>query len=161
MGHCLKAGCFFALAGLMVFGIRDIAYAEEVEPAGYHVYDVRETEASDSWYGIARGSYLQAGISKIAQGKPGYVLCDGYTLAHFNCDRVYLRIYLDESDNGTDGWGTVDYWTGVSYDDSYATTDIEPYKITKGEYYRVKGVHSVTQDGYTETTGTCTDALLF
>ena len=33
------------------------------------------------------------------------------------------------------------------------------YKITKGDYYRVKGVHSVFQGDITETTGTCTSAV--
>lgn len=161
MVHYLKAGCFFALTGMLLFGVKNTVQAEEVEPAGYHVYDVQDTEVSDTWYGIGRGNYLQAGISKLSHGKKGYALCDGYTMAHFDCDRVYLRIYLDESDNGTDGWGTLDYWTGIAYDGSVTTTESGPYKITEGKYYRVKGVHSVTQDGYTETNGTCTDALLF
>ena len=161
MVQYLKAGCVFALTGLLFFGIKNTAYAEEVTTAGYHVYDVQDTKVSDTWYGIGRGNYLQAGISELTHGKKGYALCDGYTLAHFDCDRVYLRIYLDESDNGTDGWGTVDYWTGIAYNDAVATMECDPYKITSGKYYRAKGVHSVTQDGYTETTGTCTDALLF
>ena len=33
------------------------------------------------------------------------------------------------------------------------------YKITKGDYYSVTGVHSVFQDDIVETTGTCTNAV--
>ena len=33
------------------------------------------------------------------------------------------------------------------------------YKITKGDYYSVKGAHSVFQDDIIETTTTCTDAI--
>jgi hypothetical protein len=40
-----------------------------------------------------------------------------------------------------------------------ATVSSGQYKITKKKYYRAKGAHSVTQDDYTESTTTCTDAL--
>ena len=148
-----------ALTGLLLSCNVLPVCAEEVTPAGYHVYDVKETEVSDTWYSIGRGVYLMSGIGKLAQGDSGYVLCDGYTMAKFDCDRVYLRIYLDESDNGEDGWHTLDYWTDVAENASVATTESGPYQITKDKYYRVKGAHSVTQDGYTEATTTCTDAL--
>lgn len=148
-----------ALSGLLLVGSSLTVCAEEVTPAGYHVYDVQESEASDTWYGISRGSYLQAGLTKVAEGSKSHVLCDGYTMAHFDCDRVFLRIYLDQSDNGEDKWHTLDYWTDIAENASVATTESGPYKVALDKYYRVKGVHSVTQDGYTETTTTCTDAL--
>ncbi len=60
---------------------------------------------------FARGDYLQAGIAKVKKGtQSGYARASGSTLAHFACDRLYVRIYLDESANGTDGWGTLNYW---------------------------------------------------
>ena len=33
--------------------------AEEVTPPGYHEYVTTEDEVIDTWYGIARGTYLQ------------------------------------------------------------------------------------------------------
>lgn len=160
-----KSGCALVFAGALLLGSSLAVCAEEVEPAGYHVYEVQEDEASDTWYGTARGAYLQAGTAKLTHGDPGYALCSGFTMAHKVCDRVYVRIYLDESDNGIDGWGTLDYWTGITYNDSTASARSGQYKITSGKYYSVKGIHSVTKgtgdDAFTETTTTCTNALLF
>ena len=80
-------------------------------------------------------------------------------MAHYDCDRLYVRVYLDESENGTDGWWTLNYWTANAYDNSVVTVSSGDYKITKGDYYSVTGVHSVFQDDIVETTGTCTDAI--
>ena len=148
-----------ALSGLLLLSGSLTVCAEEVTPAGYHVYDVKETEVSDTWYSSSRGAYLLAGLGKVAEGKTGYALCDGYTMAKFDCDRVYLRIYLDQSDNGEDMWHTLDYWTGIAEHASVATTESGQYKVARNKYYRVTGVHSVTQGEDTETTMTCTDAL--
>lgn len=150
-----------AVAGMLLCGSSLTAMAEEVEPAGYHVYDVQEDEATDTWYGTARGAYLHSGISKLKEdSSAGYVLCSGHTFAHRDCDRVYVRIYLDQSDTAASGsWGTIDYWTGEVFEDSLASAASGSYKVTKDQYYRVTGVHSVTEGETTETTGTCTDAL--
>lgn len=162
-----KAGSAFALAGVLFLSSSFMVCAEETEPAGYHVYETTEDEATDTWYGISRGAYLKAGIAKLKEGdSPKYAICGGHTLAHMECDRVYVRVYLDESDNGYDQWGTLDYWTGEAFDASMVSVTSEPYKITLGKYYRVKGIHSVTKDledsaNTTEATTTCTNALLF
>ncbi len=161
MNQVWKKMCALALAGVLLLGSNIPVCAEEVEPAGYHVYDVQNGEVSDTWYGIARGDYLRSGIAKLTHGNTGYAICSGTTFAHRSFDRVYVRIYLDKSDTGTGNWGTVDYWTGEAKNNSVATTQSGSYKITRDKYYSVKGVHSVTQGGKTETTGTCTNALYF
>lgn len=158
MGNWRYRGAL-ALSGLLLACSSLSVCAEEITPAGYHVYDVQESEVSDTWYGISRGRFLQAGLTKVAEGTTNHVVCDGYTMAHFDCDRVYLRIYLDQSDDGETMWHTLDYWTDIAENASVATTESGPYRITKNKYYRVTGVHSVTKGGDTETTGTCTDAL--
>ena len=150
------------LAGISVLtaGMSVPVSAEEIEPAGYHVYDVQEEEATDTWYGVSRGTYLRAGIAKVKKGSAsGYAVASGTTLAHRACDHLYVRVYLDESENGLDDWGTLNYWTGNSYNESVATVESGQYKVTKGHYYRTTGVHSVFQDDVIETTGTCTSAV--
>ena len=136
--------------------------AEEIEPAGYHVYEVEDNYASDTWYGIARGDYLRAGLTKIKEGSASkYAACSSTTFAHRACDRVYVRIYLDQSDNGTSGWWTVNYWTGENHNNSTAHVSVADYEITRDKYYSVKGSHSVTEGETTEVTTTCTNALYF
>lgn len=154
-------GILFA-AAVMCLGSSIPVHAEEVEPAGYHVYDVQDDEVSDTWYGIARGDYLNAGIVKILKDDKSHAVCSGHTLAHRTCDRVYVRIYLDKSDTAKSGtWGNVNYWTGTVNNGSMASASSGSYKITRKKYYRVQGVHSVTEEKLTETTMTCTDALYF
>lgn len=150
------------IMGMTLLGSCLSVSAEEVEPAGYHVYDIQEDQVSDSWYGIARGTYLQAAVTKIKKGSAAkYASCSGTTFAHRASDRVYVRIYLDQSNNGTDGWWTVNYWTGINYDNSTAYVSSVDYEITRDQYYRVKGAHSVTEGETVETTTTCTNALYF
>ena len=157
----LKTVGILVLAGTMMLGSSLCVFAEEVTPAGYHVYDVQEDEATDIWYGISRGTYLHSGISKLKEGDTGYAVCSGHTLAHTDCDRVYVRIYLDQSDNGTSGWGTIDYWTGETFNAGSASASSGSYQVDRDKFYSVTGVHSVTEGETTETTGTCTDAIHF
>lgn len=136
--------------------------AEETEPAGYHVYDIQEDQASDIWYGISRGTYLRAAVAKIVKGSAAkYATCSGTTFAHQDCDRVFVRVYLDQSNNGTDGWWTVNYWTGENHNSSMAHVSVADYEITRGKYYSAQGSHSVTEGDVTEVTTTCTNALYF
>ena len=103
--------------------------------------------------------YLTSHEQGASHAADGYARATGSTLAHYDCDHLYVRIYLDESENGTDGWWTLNYWTANAYNNSVATVSSGDYKITKGDYYRVKGAHSVFQDDIVETTTTCTDAV--
>lgn len=160
MGILKRAGTC-AFAGMLLCGSSLTAMAEEVEPAGYHVYDVQEGEVSDTWYGIARGAYLHSGISKLKEDSSvGHVACSGHTVAQRDCDRVYVRIYLDQSDTAASGtWGTIDYWTGEDFETALVSASSGVYKVDRDQYYRVTGAHSVTEGETTETTMTCTDAL--
>lgn len=160
MGRRMR-GIIFA-AAVMCLGSSLPVYAEEVEPAGYHVYDVQDDEVSDTWYGIARGDYLYAGIVKILKDDSSHAICSGHTLAHRTCDRVYVRIYLDKSDTAKSGtWGNVNYWTGTVNNATQASVGSGSYKVARKKYYRVQGAHSVTKGTLTEATNTCTDALYF
>lgn len=161
----LKRAAILAVAGILTLGssLSVLAAEEEVvEPAGYHVYDSAEDSETDTWYGIARGTYLKSGTSRLSKEDSTHALCTGHTDAYSSCDRVYVRIYLDKSDTGKSGtWGTVNYWTGTASNASYASVSSGSYSVTKNKYYRVKGAHSVTKNGTTEATDTCTNSLLF
>ena len=164
MKHAVRSAGTLLLMGTLMMGTGFAACAEEevVEPAGYHVYEDTEDSVSDTWYGIARGTYLKSGTSSISKKDSTHALCSGNTMAHSKCDRVYVRIYLDQSSTGKSGsWGTIDYWTGTATNASVATASSGSYKVTKNQYYRVTGAHSVTENGYTEATDTTTNSLKF
>lgn len=161
----LKRTALLAVMGILTLGSSLPAMAadeEVIEPAGYHVYDSTEDSETDTWYGIARGTYLKSGDSSITKKDSTHALCTGNTAAHIKADKVYVRVYLDKSDSGKSGtWGTVNYWTGRASNASLATVSSGSYSVTKNKYYRVKGAHSVTEGSTTEATDTCTDAILF
>ena len=121
----LKRAALLAVAGILTLGSSlPVMAAEEeiIEPAGYHVYDSTEDSETDTWYGIARGTYLKSGKSSLSKIDSTHASGTGETFAHKKCDRVYVRIYLDKSDTAAYGsWGTVNYWTGTATDASYAT----------------------------------------
>lgn len=161
----LKRAALLAVAGILTLGSSLPAMAadeEVIEPAGYHVYDSTEDSETDTWYGIARGTYLKSGESSITKVDSTHAISSGKTLAHIKADKVYVRVYLDKSDTAAYGsWGTVNYWTGTATDASYATVSSGSYKVTKNKYYRTTGAHSVTENGTTEATNTSTNAKLF
>lgn len=161
MKHAVRSAGTLLLMGTLMMGTGFAACAEEVvEPAGYHVYDTTDDSATDTWYGIARGTYLKSGASTITKKDSTHVACTGKTLAHSTCDRVYVRVYLDQSATGKSGsWGTVDYWTGIATNASVATASSGSYKVTKNQYYRATGAHSAKKGTTTESTDTTSDAI--
>ena len=163
MKHAVRSAGTLLLMGTLMMGTGFAACAEEVvEPAGYHVYENTDDSATDTWYGIARGTYLKAGVSSITKKDSTHALCTGSTTAHSKCDRVYVRIYLDQSATEKSGsWGTIDYWTGTAANATVAKASSGSYKVTKNQYYRVTGAHSATKGTTTEATDSCTDAILF
>ena len=164
MKHAVKSAGTLLLMGTLMMGTGFAVCAEEevVEPAGYHVYENTDDYASDTWYGIARGTYLKSGTCSLTKKDSTHAIAAGSTTAHSKCDKVYVRVYLDESSTGKSGsWGTVDYWTGTAYNATYATVTGDPYKITKNKYYRATGAHSATKGTTTEATDSTTSALLF
>ena len=163
MKHAVRSAGTLLLMGTLIMGTGFAVCAEEVvEPAGYHVYEDTADSVSDTWYGIARGTYLKSGHSALTKEDSTHAICTGKTLAHSTCDRVYVRIYLDQSSTGKSGtWGNVNYWTGVATNASVATVSSGSYKVTKNQYYSVSGAHSVTKGTTTESTDTTTNSLKF
>ena len=161
MKHAVRSAGTLLLMGTLMMGTGFAACAEEVvEPAGYHVYDTADDHSTDTWFGIARGTYLKSGASTITKKDSTHVICTGKTLAHSTCDRVYVRVYLDQSATGKSGsWGTVDYWTGTAQNAGTATDSSGSYKVTTNQYYRATGAHSVTEGSTTEATDTTTNSL--
>lgn len=130
--------------------------AEETEVPGYHVYTTTEDEAIDTWYGIARGKYLNGGTSGIVRAGKGKMSVSGTTNANSECDKVKVGVYLDESSNGGSSYGTI----GSYYFEETNTTSCHGSKadiaVTSGWHYRTRCAHSVTEGSTTETSTTQT-----
>lgn len=135
------------------------SYAEEIKAPGYHEYVTTEDEVIDTWYGIAKGTYLESGISGLNSAGKAKVNVSGTTNAYSVCDKVKVAVYLDESDDGGKSFGTI----GSYYFEEANTTSCYGSKsnisVTSGWWYCVRGVHSVTEGSTTETTNTHTASL--
>ena len=135
------------------------SHAEEVTPPGYHVYTTTEDEVIDTWYGIAKGTYLESGTVGLVEAGKGKVNVSGATDAHSVCDKVKVGVYLDESENGRTGYGTIGsyYYSESNTASCYGSES--NISVTSGWWYMVRGVHTVVEGSTTETTSTQTSGM--
>ena len=145
------------LTGVLCFAKAAIpVHAEEL--AGYHEKTTTETEATDTWYSVARGTYLGFGTVKIIDAGKGRVTISGSTNANSICDELKLTLYLDESSNNS-SYGTIATYRFSSTDDVSVSGVKDSIRVTSGYYYRNRGVHTVVEGSTRETTDTCTNAI--
>lgn len=145
----LLAGCFHVNA-----------YAEEtIYPKVIHSYTATEDFASDDWSTAQRGAYLLNGRSSISRTDSTHISISGNTNATQTCDKIRLTLYVEQSESYATGYYT--YKTYIySADNVYQLgKEISDIKVDRGYYYRVKGVHSVTENGITETTDSVTNPI--
>lgn len=134
-------------------------HAEEVKVPGYHIYSTTEDEVIDTWYGIAKGTYLESGSVGLKDAGKGRVNVSGGTNARSVCDDVKAAVYLDESINGTSGYGTIGsyYYSEQNSTSCYGTKS--NISVTSGRWYMVRGVHTVIEGSTIESTDTQTSAM--
>ena len=141
---------------LLVGGICNVGaitgHAEEMP--GYHEYVNTEDEAIDTWYGIARGTYLKDGTCGIKRSGAGLVSVSGTTTAYSKCDKVKVGVHLDESSDGGSHFGNIASY----YFQEENTTSCHGSKanisVTKGYDYRVRGGQSAIKGSTVESTTT-------
>ena len=145
----LLAGCFSMGANAQ----------ETVYPKGHHTYTTTETFSSDEWQADQRGTYLYGGVSAIARAGTNKINISGVTNAGQACDKVRLVLYVERSTSYSTGYGTYKTYTFTADNVYQLGKEISNITVERGYYYRVKGVHSVTENGVIEATYTLTDPL--
>ena len=145
----LLAGCF---------GIGANAQ-ETVYPKGHHTYTTTETSASDEWLADQRGTYLNSGTSVIVRAGTNKINISGATTAAQVCDKVRLVLFVERSTSYATGYSTYRTYTYTADNVYQLGKEISNITVERGYYYRVKGVHSVTENGVIEATDTLTDPL--
>ena len=145
----LLAGCFTVNA-----------HAEEtIYPKVSHNYVTTDDFASDEWSVDQRGTYLLNGRSSISRPDSTHINISGNTIATQTCDKVRLTLYVERSTSYATGYSTYKSYS-YSADNVYQLSKaISNIPVDRGYYYRVKGVHSVTENGVTETTDSVTDPI--
>ena len=150
---------FLAMA-LLIGCIPVNACAEEATyPKVTHSYTTEDNFASDDWSTDQRGAYLGSGRSSISRTDSTHISISGNTVATQTCDKVRLTLYVERSTSYATGYGTYKSYS-YSADNAYQLgKEISNIKVDRGYYYRVKGVHSVTENGVTETTDSVTNPI--
>ena len=133
--------------------------AEVTYPKVSHEYKSNEDFASDDWSTDQRGAYLLNGRSTIGRADSTHIHISGNTNATQTCDKIRLTLYVERSTSYATGYGTYKTYT-YSADNVYQLNkEISNIKVDRGYYYRVKGVHSVTENGVMETTDSVTNPI--
>lgn len=102
------------------------------------------------------GTYLSGGTAYIQNEGNGVVYIAGETTCYSTCQTASVTLYLQKLVNGS--WQTVTSRSHTSTNTNYSYYGL-PLAVQTGYYYRVKGAHTVTQKGVTETTYTETSGL--
>ena len=148
------------LLGICFWNVQTLTgQAEEITPPGYHVYTTTEDEVIDTWYGISRGTYLISGTVGLVEAGKGKVNVSGTTDARSVCDKVKVGIYLDESENGRTGYGTIGSYYYQEENVRTCHGSKPNISVTSGWWYMVRGVHTVVEGSVSETTDTQTSAM--
>ena len=133
--------------------------AETTYPKVTHVYTVEDDYAADDWSVDQRGAYLLNGRSAISRTSNSLISISGSTNATQTCDKVRLTLYVERSTSYSTGYSTYKSYS-YSADNVYQLNkEISNIPVERGYYYRVTGVHSVTENGTTETTNSVTNPI--
>jgi len=149
------------LSMVLLFGCFSLSVSAEetTYPKVTHVFTAEEDFASDDWSVNQRGAYLLNGRSTIGRADSTHIHISGNTNATQTCDKVRLTLYVEQSESYSTGYSTYRTYS-YSADEVYKLTkEISNIEVDRGYYYRVKGVHSVTEGSVTETTNSVTDPI--
>ena len=105
---------------------------------------------------IPFGTYLSTGISEIKNKGNGIVYISGNTSCYRDSDKVQVFLYLERLENG--GWSTYKTHSKIGYD-TYAVSVGVSFSVSKGYYYRVRGLHTAQKGSTVESCTTCTSAI--
>ena len=137
----------------------NVSAAETTYPKVSHVYTVEDDYAADDWSTDQRGAYLGNGRSSITRTSNSLISISGNTNATQVCDKVRLTLYVERSTSYSTGYGTYKTYS-YSADNVYQLSkEIANIPVERGYYYRVVGVHSVTEGSTTETTNSVTNPI--
>lgn len=125
------------------------------------IYLIAE-ESTNEEQGISpRGAYLSDGMSCITRESSKLINISGITNAKKTCDKLILTLYVERSTKYATGYSTYESFHFTAKNVYQLAKEISNIPIERGYYYRVKGVHSVTNNGKTETTDSVTDPIDF
>lgn len=153
------AVCFCMMAGI-VFQAENVR-ADALDYLGKELDGsilTDDTESIGQYQNMARSTqYLLQGIVKITNNGGGKIGVGGFTLCTQTCSNVKLYLYLEQA-KGDGGFYSYKSWKkeSTNVDSLSFATELS---VPKGYYYRLRGYHSCTKNGKTETGSSTTDGI--
>ena len=106
-----------------------------------------EQSAEAIWQNVARGSLLDQGIAKITNIGNRTVNIYGATLAYKTCDKLIVKLTLQQYDGGWVNYGTY----GDTATNAASMSRSYNVKVAGGYYYRVKAACVAQKSGNSES----------
>ena len=106
-----------------------------------------EESAEAIWQNVARGSLLDQGIAKITNIGNRTVNIYGATLAYKTCDKLIVKLTLQQYDRGWVNYGTY----GDTATNAASMSRSYNVKVAGGYYYRVKAACVAQKSGNSES----------
>jgi hypothetical protein len=114
-----------------------------------------------------RGEIISTAILQITNPGKGEIGVYIHTIAHVDVDETAFAVYLERWIPSREEWANVAYFTFTFNKDDYPDDDLGNKMLSfniVGQpddcYYRLKGSHMVTLNGYSEVLSTQTDGIL-
>lgn len=116
-----------------------------------------ELQAEGIAYPTLRGKYFNNGGGGITVTGYRQVLVTGETIARQNVDSVKVTIHLQRLEGGS--WVTIaSYGPTVKYNTYYVSAS-RTYSVSGGYYYRMRGSHTVIENGEFESAASATNGV--
>ncbi len=106
-----------------------------------------EESAEAIWQNVARGSILNQGIAQISNIGNRTVNIYGATLAHQTCNKLIVKLTLQQYDGGWVNYGTY----GDTATNAASMSRSYNVKVAGGHYYRVKAACIAQKNGSSES----------
>ena len=121
---------------------------------GSELTDKQFSESIDQ--AVQRGNILNQGLAKITNNGNGTVNIYGAILGSVTCDKMTLKLTLQQYKNG--GWYNYGTYSDVGYNTSSFSRSYD-VGVASGYYYRVKGACVAQKGSTTESKAQITDGI--
>ncbi len=116
-----------------------------------------ELSAEGIAYPTLRGKYFSNGAGRITVTGYRQVMITGDTIARQDVDSVKVTIHLQRLEGGS--WVTIaSYGPTVKYNTYYVSAS-RTYSVSGGYYYRMRGSHTVIENGEFESAASDTNGI--
>lgn len=114
-----------------------------------------EESAEAIWQNVARGNLLDQGIAKISDIGNRTVNIYGVVLAYRTCDKLILKLTLQQYDGGWINYGTY----GDTVTNASSMSRSYNVKVAGGHYYRLKAACVAMKGSSSESQGPITNGI--